>query len=483
MDGLALAADLLERNADEAVHEEPLGDMARRLDPTTRQTPALDLLDAKLKAVADGEIKRLVWCMAPQEGKSERVSRRFPTWMLRRNPEMRIAIASYELGVARRWGRAIRNDIAEHPELGLRVRSDTSAAHEWQLDAHRGGVYSVGIGGALTGRPVDLLLIDDPIKGRAEADSEVYREACWDWWTNVARTRLAPGAPVVLILTRWHQDDLAGRLLAGDGGWECINIPALADHDPNRGETDPLGRQPGEYMVSARGRTVPEWLDIRRDVGERVWHALYQGRPAPAEGSTFKRGWWKFYSAPQWREQPDGSMRTFDFDQVIQSWDMTFKDTKGSDYVTGGVLGLRGANAYLLDLVRGRMDFPTTCRAVQALSAKWPDAHAKLVEDKANGAAVIAQLKSVVGGLIAINPTESKLARASAVSPYAESGNVWLPSPHLAPWVAGFIEECAAFPNGTHDDQVDMLSQGLARLLLHSGSGAQAFLEALSGRR
>lgn len=449
------------RRRDGEGREEPLGLMTARLDPTTVQTPALDLLDSKLRAVAEGRVKRLIWSMPPQEGKSERVSRRFPAWMLRRDPNLRIAIASYEQRVATRWGRAIRNDLIEHPDLGLTVRRDTSAAHEWQLDGHRGGVYSVGIGGALTGRPVDLLVIDDPVKGRAEADSEVYREACWDWWTNVARTRLAPGAPVVLILTRWHEDDLAGRLLATDRGWELVNVPALADT-----ESDPLGRAPGEFLASARGRTAQDWLDIRSDVGERVWGALYQGRPSPAEGALLKRGWWRYYPAPMWREQPDGSMRVHDADRVIASWDMTFKDTRSSDYVVGGVWALKGANAYLLDVVRDRMDFPTTCRAVQALAAKWPQASAKLVEDKANGSAVISQLKSVVSGLVPVNPTESKEARASAVSPYVEAGNVWLPAPALAPWVAGFVEECSAFPNGTHDDQVDMATQALARLML-----------------
>jgi predicted phage terminase large subunit-like protein len=454
------AQALMEQGEAESRPPASLGEFTSRIDPSNVQTPALDLLDAKLAAVARGDIPRLIISLPPQEGKSQRVSRRFPAWMLKRNPELRIAITSYELGVARRWGRQIRNDLAEHPELGLRVRGDTSAAHEWQLEGHEGGVYSVGIGGALTGRPVDLLIIDDPIKDRAQADSEVRREACWDWWTNVARTRLAPGAPVVMILTRWHEDDLAGRLIEG-GGWDVVNIPAQAE-----GDDDPLGREPGEYLTSTRGRTDEEWEEIKRDVGPRVWGALYQGTPSPADGDMLKRGWWKYYTAPQWVEQDDGSMLPSRFDEVIQSWDMAFKDTKKADFVVGSVWGRRGADVYLLDLVRDRMDFPTTCRAVQALSAKWPKAHAKLVEDKANGTAVIAQLSSTVPGIIAITPTESKEARVAAVSPYVESGNAFLPDPELAPWVAGFVEECAAFPNGAKDDQVDTMSQALNRMLV-----------------
>lgn len=409
--------------------------------------------------------------MPPQEGKSERVSRRFPAWLLTRNPDTRIAIVSYELGVARRWGRVIRNDLGANPGLGLTVRRDTSAAHEWQLDGALGGVYSVGIGGALTGRPVDILIIDDPLKGRKEADSPTFRQACWDFWTDTARTRFSPETAVVVVQTRWHEDDLSGRLLASPsaGDWRYINIPAQAES-----QDDPLGRQPGEYLTSARGRTSKDWEDTRRDVGTATWASLYQGHPAPAEGGLFKRSNWRFAPAPRWFRREDGSHWVNGADEIIQSWDMTFKDTKGSDFVVGQVWARIGAEAHLLDQVRDRLDFPATCRALQALSAKWPQANAKLVEDKANGPAVIAQLRTTVPGLIAINPEGSKYARASAVSPFQEAGNVILPDPTTAPWVDEYIVEHSSFPNGAHDDQVDGTSQALNRLLIASGSAQQA---------
>lgn len=443
------------------------GALARAVDPNVVRTPALNLLDRTLVEVADGKCARLIWSMPPQEGKSQRVSRTFPAWLLARNPELRIAIVSYELGAARRWGRAIRNDLAERPDLlGLAVRQDTSAAHEWQLAGHRGGVYSVGIGGALTGRPVDLMVLDDPVKGRAEADSTVYRERAWDWWTDVGRTRLAPDAPVVLVLTRWHEDDLAGRLIA-DGGWRVVNIPAQAESD-----TDPLGRAPGEYLESARGRSPADWEAIRRDVGSRTWTALYQGRPAPAEGGLLKRSWWRYWPAGHVTERPDGTRVVPDAEEIIQSWDMTFKDTKGSDFVVGQVWQRRGAEALLLDQVRGRWDFTETCRQLEALSARWPQATAKLVEDKANGPAVIAHLRAKVPGLIPIVPRDSKQARVAAISPFVEAGNVLLPE--AASWVADFVEEAVAFPHAAHDDQVDACSQALARLLLAGGNAEQA---------
>lgn len=487
--GLWAAADRLDRMA-AAFGEEPEdpyptpGALARALLPAqVVQTPALELLDRELVAVAEGKTTRFMFFMPPQEGKSQRVSRWFPLWMLRRNPELRIAIASYELGVARRWGRQIRSDIRQNPQLEMRVRTDTAAAHEWELAGHTGGVYCAGVGGPLTGRPVDLMIIDDPVKNREQADSETYREVAKNWWQETVATRLGEATPVVLIMTRWHDEDLAGWLIKEQpDAWRVINVPALADHDPAKGETDPLDRQPGEFMISARGRTREGWEQRRKDLGSRGWQALCQGAPAPAEGTLLKRSWWRHYPAPVWRQHPDGTCRVSDeFDAVLQSWDMTFKDTDGTDYVVGQVWARRGTHAFLLDQVRDRLDFPSTCRAVEALSAKWPQATMKLIEDKANGPAVITTLTAKVGGMIAVQPQGSKYARASAVSPVVEAGDVRLPPPELAPWVNDFIEECAAFPTGTHDDQVDGMSQALDRLLVQ-GSSARAFMDALTKR-
>lgn len=269
------------------------GDLARYLDPRTVQTPMLDLIDEACVRVLDEAFRpnadrgpRLIVTMPPQEGKSERLSRRFPLWALLRNPELRIAIASYEAHVARRFGRYIRDDIDAHPELGLHINPSVSAQHEWQLQGHIGGVYTVGMGGALTSRPVDLMIIDDPAKGMEQADSEKYRERTWEWWQSTVSTRLAPGAPVILIMTRWHPDDLAGRLIA-EGGWEVLSIAAEAEE----GVDDPLGREPGEFLESSRGRTRGQWEAIKAGLGARTWQAMYQQSPTPPEGSVFKRPW------------------------------------------------------------------------------------------------------------------------------------------------------------------------------------------------
>lgn len=447
------------------------GAVARVTNPNTVKTPALDLIDAALVEALNTPDSRLIISMPPQEGKSVRVANDFPVWALTQNPELRIVTASYGQALANRNGRAVRNRIMEHPELGLTIARDNGSVSEWTLAGHNGGLLSVGIGAGVTGRPADMMIIDDPIKDQQEADSAIIRQNIWDWWTSTASTRLAPGAPVIMILTRWHEDDLAGRMLTAEDGkiWKVLNIPAEADHDPNKGETDPLDRAPGEFMKSARGRTEAQWRSIKKRVGSRVWNALYQGHPSATEGNMFIREQWQRYGNKLWVEKdgvcriPNGSGK------LLMSWDMAFKDTKDADFVVGQIWLERGPNAFLLDQVRDRMSFTQTQHAVEGLIAKWPQATIKLVEDKANGTAILDVLKAKYPGFIAISPKESKEARAAAVTPFVEASNVWLPEPKIAPWIEGLIDEAASFPNGTHDDQVDALSQALNRIFIRSG--------------
>jgi predicted phage terminase large subunit-like protein len=438
------------------------GQLAAALDHRTRQTPALQAIDRFLMEIAATPDGRGVITMPPQEGKSTRVAKDFVLWELTTNPEMRVVIASYGQALANRNGRAIRNTINAHPELGLSLAPDAGAVHEWQLAGHDGGTLSVGIGAGVTGRPADLLIIDDPIKDRKEADSATYRDAVWDWWTDSAATRLAPGAPVVVILTRWHEDDLAGRLLAAEDGklWRVLNIPAQAE------DNDPLGRAPGEYMVSARGRTTKQWEAIKVRSGSRTWNALYQGSPTTPAGDVFHRDWWQYYDTPIWLVRDDGSRIVVDYDDMLISWDMAFKGNDTSDYVAAGVWMRRGADAFLLDRVNKRMDFVATLREFEMLAARWPQAVLKLVEDKANGPAVIASLTRKVPGIVPEEPHGGKEARAAAVAPLVEAGNVYLPHPDLAPWVYDYVDQLAAFPTARHDDEVDQTTQALNRLVL-----------------
>lgn len=460
------------------------GALARHIDPRTVSTPALDLIDAELVRLMDEPGGRLIVSIAPQQGKSTRISQVFPVWALAQDPDRPIIVASYGEQLAERNGETIRNHIEWNPDLGIRIERGSSAKKRWRLEGRTGGVLSAGVGSGMTGFASGLTIIDDPIKDRQEADSETYRERVWNWWRDVALTRLAPGAPVVVVLTRWHADDLAGRLLAAEDGhrWRVVNIPAQADHDPSKGETDPLGREPGEYMESARliedpvtrqkrpmtvAETAEYWEQIKVSVGSRTWNALYQGRPTAAQGDVFHRDWWRRYAQPLWIERADGSrVTTNPGDELLMSCDLAFKDTSASDYVAMAIWLRRGAETFVLDMVRERLDFVATCQRLRELAARWPQALLKIVEDKANGPAVIAALRRTVPGIIPEEPQGSKLARAHAVSPLVEAGNVWIPEPELCPWVAEFVEEHAAFPNGANDDMVDTTSQALNRLIL-----------------
>jgi hypothetical protein len=213
-------------------------------------------------------------------------------WLLCDNPDRRIVFISFAQSLARQTGREVRNHLRSHPELCLPLDRSHQDATDWGIEGRAGGLYSVGIGGALTGRPADVLLVDDPLKGREQADSDTVREAMHDWWSSVARTRPAPGSPMVITQTRWHEDDLAGRLVEQGWPWSTSRAGRRAD----RGRVAPRA---GEWLVSARGRTASDWEATRKDVGERTFAALYQGRPAPLEGGIFQHEWFNTHRSPR----------------------------------------------------------------------------------------------------------------------------------------------------------------------------------------
>jgi predicted phage terminase large subunit-like protein len=255
-----------------------------------------------------------------------------------------------------------------------------------------------------------------------------------------------PNGVTIVILTRWHHDDLAGRILASEPDeWEVISLPAIAE------ENDLLGREEGEPLWSEFGYDN-EWAAKKKvEVGSKVWYSLYQQRPTPDSGDVFKREWIQFYKTlPQ-------------LDEQLISVDASFKDKKTSDFCVLQAWGKKGANKYLIDQVRDRMNFPQTVAAIRTFSAKHPKAHTKLVEDKANGTAIIDYLKKEISGMIPIEPMGGKTVRADAISPQWEAGNVFLPHPSICPWINDFIEELIQFPAGKHDDMVDAMSQALTR--------------------
>lgn len=396
--------------------------------------------------------------MPPRHGKSELISFWFPLWCLGRNPKTRIILASYEADFAAFWGRRVRNAVNEYGnELDIALDPTSSAAHRWNLDNGIGGMLTAGAMGPMTGKGADIMVIDDPIKNAEEAASETIREKLWDWFQTTAYTRLEPGSGIIVVATRWHQDDLIGRLEArsssGEGlPWDVIKFPALAEAE------DPLGRALNEPLWPER-YNLQDLEDIKKGNTPYNWSALYQQRPTPEEGGAVKRAWWRFYEvAPA------------DFDQIIQSWDLAFKDLKDSDYCVGQVWGRKGAQFFLLHQVRGLMNSVEVIAAIRNITRIFPQATAKLIEDSANGPAVIAQLHHEVAGIIPIKTKgQSKDQRLQAAIPLIAAGNVFLPGRRKPDgeysidqlWVSEFIEELAAFPNGAHDDQLDATTQAL----------------------
>jgi hypothetical protein len=272
-------------------HATPL-DFAERFDLRTRRTPALELLAKKMVETVSAHDGRLVISIPPQEGKTV-LTRWLITRMLTADPDRRIVYSSFAMTPARATGREVRNILRTHPELCLPLDKSHQDATDWGIAGHRGGLYSVGVGGALTGRPADCMIIDDPLRGQADADSPLVRDRLMEWWSSTSRTRFGRGAPVLVIQTRWHEEDMAGKFI--EAGWPYINIPALAD-----GVTeDALEREPGEWLISARGRTAKDWEATRDEVGERTFAALYQGRPAPLEGGIFKYDWFNTHRIPE----------------------------------------------------------------------------------------------------------------------------------------------------------------------------------------
>lgn len=438
-------------------------DLACDLDKRIVRTPALELINAKLVEAFDTPDGRLAISMPPQEGKTTLVVQYAIPWALQQNPDLPVILSTYNQSLANRGGRLVRNLIEGNPRIGLSVAPDNGSKHEWSLAGRDGGLISAGRGVGISGRPAGLVIIDDPFK-EGEAASEIIRDDAWDTWTEGLSARLAPGASVAIVHTRWHEDDLIGRLLERDAhaGWVYVNVPAQCEDPIN----DPLGRTTvGEFMISARGRSQRQWEQRKLTAGSRVWNALYQGRPAPAEGGLVKRDWFRRYSVPLWEDR-DGQRFAIGFDEILISADLAFKAKADSDYVSLGVWGRRGQDAYLLDRVRGHFDFITTVRRFVDLTKLWPQAVLKLVEDKANGPALINMLSRRIVGIVPLNPSAGKIQRALAWTPLAESGHVYLPDEALCPWVGEYVEELASFPNAKHDDDVDMTSQALDRLLL-----------------
>jgi predicted phage terminase large subunit-like protein len=408
----------------------------------------LRLLISKLEDIEAGRVKRLVITMPPRHGKSMTASEFFPAWYLGRNPAKAIIATSYGQELALDFGRKVRNLMLNplHGAIfpGSMISDDSSAAHRFNLTAN--GVYrAVGAGGPITGRGADLFLVDDPIKDREQAFSSIQRANLQNWYQAVAYSRLEPDAAIILIQTRWHEDDLCGWLLREhtEEGWQVINLPALAEAN------DPLGRAEGTALWPGR-YPVERLQEIRAAVGGATFASLYQQRPAAIEGAIFKREWWKTWTK---------AMLPSRFEQIIVSLDTAFKTGTDNDYSVAIVMGVASNGFYILDVLRERLEYPDLRRRVEGLAARWFP-NSVLIEDKASGQSLIQSLRAETR--LPIKPVRvdgDKVSRANAITPLVESGRVFLPE--AAPWLADFVDELSSFPAGAHDDCVDALTQAL----------------------
>lgn len=406
------------------------------------------LLCDAVHRICEGKLKKLMVFMPPRHGKSQTITETLPSYLNGKFPNKKVMTISYGDSLAKEFGRKNRQKVKEYGKEIFNVELDPAnkSMSDYTIKDMLGGSYFSSILGGVTGRGAHYLIIDDPIKTRQEAESETYRNRVWEEYQSSLSTRLMPNGVTIVILTRWHHDDLAGRILASEPDeWEVISLPAIAE------ENDLLGREEGEPLWSEFGYDN-EWAAKKKvEVGSKVWYSLYQQRPTPDSGDVFKREWIQFYKTlPQ-------------LDEQLISVDASFKDKKTSDFCVIQAWGKKGANKYLIDQVRDRMNFPQTVAAIRTFSAKHPKAHTKLVEDKANGTAIIDYLKKEISGMIPIEPMGGKTVRADAISPQWEAGNVFLPHPSICPWINDFIEELIQFPAGKHDDMVDAMSQALTR--------------------
>lgn len=397
-----------------------------------------------VEAVTGNPYDILVLSTPPQHGKSMTVTETFPSWYEGKYPDRRCIVACYNDDFAGKFGRRNKSKIEEYGQFIFNITLSKSSDRDIEIAEHGGSIITRGIMSGITGNSGDLIIIDDPVKNRQEADSVTYRERLWEEWQNSIKTRTQAGTKIIIIQTRWHEDDLAGRVIRNENNVEVVNLPVEAE------ENDLLGRNVGDALCPEIGKDN-KWLkEFKASYtdGMRAWNALFQGRPTSEQGNIFKREWWKYYdSLPE------------NIPLKVISVDATFKDNADSDFVAIEVWGKLNADFYLIDLLKRRMDFPETLKAIKYMNGKYPDRHSILIEDKANGPAIIAMLKHEISGIIPVTPTESKVARANAVTGIVESGNVYLP--RYSDFTSEFVEEHASFPNGVNDDLVDACTQFL----------------------
>jgi len=393
----------------------------------------------------------LLLSVPPQHGKSTTITQSLPAWYLGNHTDHKVIIASYNEDFATTFGRSNLNKLRDFPDIFPKLRLADSPCSNTEFETlDKGRCISRGIMSGINGNPANLIIIDDPTKNREEANSETTREKIWNEYLSSIRTRIAPHGKIIVIQTRWHEDDLYGKVKKAENNVTAINIPCECNSI-----NDVLGRKIGDALCPEIGRGNA-WLSDFKKIytskeGSLAWTSLYQGSPTQLEGNLFKREWWKYYE-----ELPEIPL-------LVLSVDATFKDGNDNDFVAIELWGKSNDDYYLIDLIKKRMGFVDTVASIRSMKHKYPKTDYIYIEDKANGSAIIDVLYNEMGGsIVPVSPEGGKVARANAISPMVERGSVHLPK--FAPFVENFVEECAGFPQVAHDDQVDAMTQALNRL-------------------
>jgi len=437
--------------------------------------PHIGLIDKLVVDACDGTLREQGYIGAmvilpPRHGKSWMISQFTPAWFLGTHPHLNVILASYEAEFAASWGRKARDILTEHGQkvFGISVRDDSHAANRWEVAGRGGGMVTAGIGGPVTGKGGQLLILDDPIKNAEEASSEVIREKHWEWYTSTFRTRLEPDGAILLLATRWHEDDLLGRLLAKmqtdpkTDRFRVLRLPALAEtqaerddwnkrHGQAMGERDPIGRKPGRPLWPVR-YPLPALEAIRASTPSRTWGALFQGDPRIAEGAFFER-LPKIVDAP-----PSPIIKT------SRGWDLAATEAnaknKDPDWSAGGKIGLTANDQVVIMHVEETRDSPGAVEVLVKRTAK-DDGHAtsqRIEMVGADGKATVSRFVRLLRGYdVKGVPTgaHSKAERARSFAGHCYTGNVYLLRDPT--WNERLLAQMRSFPFGTHDDMIDAI--------------------------
>jgi predicted phage terminase large subunit-like protein len=406
--------------------------------------------------------------MPPRHGKSEFTSKYFLAWFLGRWPRKRVILASYGASFATSWGRKVRDLLDDVGEefFGISIRKDSKAADQWEIEGHGGGMQTCGVGGPLTGKGADLLIIDDPVKNAEEANSEVYRDKTWDWYTSTAYTRLEPGGAVILIQTRWHADDLAGRILAqaketGEP-WVVVNLPAIAGSD------DQLGRSVGEPLWPDRFDAA-DLERIKRSLGTYMFSALYGQSPTPADGGLFQRSWFRYWTSDgeYYKLGPERRPVRIDHCRRFGTMDLAFSVKKEADYTVICAWAVTPQHdLVLLDIHREHMAGPSLVPAAKAMVERYNLDYLG-IEKILGQALVVGEAREKGLTIRPLIPDVDKITRSIPAQVRMEAGQIFLPQSHS---LLGEIEqELLTFPRGTHDDIVDNFGYAAAEVQRFGG--------------